>query len=94
MVEAQELTVQEAPVVEKETLDELLPAIQRLSAHDKLVLIRILAEELAGDTTNTTLRIPPGTYEIFTPYDVEGISNESIERFKSQPKLEFPSNAS
>lgn len=31
------------------TLDDILPAVRELSAHDKLVLIRILVENLLSD---------------------------------------------
>ncbi|MBD2201994.1 hypothetical protein H6G33_08300 [Calothrix sp. FACHB-1219] len=55
------------------TLTELLPAIQQLSAQEKLKLIRILAEEL--DTQDNISPLEPyKTYYLPTPYDNFGVA--------------------
>ncbi|MBI4670706.1 MAG: hypothetical protein HY741_03430 [Chloroflexi bacterium] len=67
------------------TLDEILPVIHRLLPSEKLVLIRILADDLAEET-NVLTHIPPGVYELYTPYEIEGLTDEMIKRFESLPK--------
>jgi hypothetical protein len=53
------------------TLAEALPAARRLSATEKLKLIRILAEDL--DTAEDIALLEPfKTYELPTPYDCFG----------------------
>lgn len=73
----------EAPVAEYETLDEILQVVQRLSAHDKLVLIRILADELIK--ASNPLYIPPGVYSSFTPYDISGTNVSLREQLEAAP---------
>ncbi|MDW8227007.1 MAG: hypothetical protein RMJ60_04345 [Anaerolineales bacterium] len=65
-------------------LAEILPSIRRLGAYDKLVLIRILADDLAREINNL-VSIPPGVYEFYTPYEIEGITQEMIDRFEALP---------
>ncbi len=67
------------------TLEDVLPDARKLSVADKLALIRILAEDLVIET-NTSLTIPPGVYEFYTPYEIDGITEDMIERFESLPK--------
>jgi hypothetical protein len=81
----------ESRTIGSELLDEILPAIQRLSVHDKLVLIRILAEELVEQESQVE-PIPPGTYEFYTPYEIEGITDEVAAKFESLPLPLNPSN--
>ena len=49
-------------------LADVLPAIQQLSASEKLKLIRILAEDLEKADNITPLE-PYKTYDLPTPYD-------------------------
>jgi len=84
MLETQEIPVQELSVVEHETLDDILPAVQRLTAHDKLVLIRILAQELDNLQSNT-LGLPPGVYYSYTPYEISGNTRSLKETLESAP---------
>ena len=80
----QEVSVQEALVVEPKTLDEILPVAKQLSAHDKLVLIRILADELANEKTDPTpdplLELLPANtvIEMYSPVEVIGNSEHFI----------------
>jgi hypothetical protein len=53
------------------TLTELLPAIQRLTATDKLKLIRVLAEELDVPEDISPL-LPHKLYYLPTPYETFG----------------------
>ncbi len=53
------------------TFAEVLPAVRRLSASEKLKLIRILAEDL--DTAEDIAPLEPfKTYDLPTPYDCFG----------------------
>ncbi|AFY47113.1 hypothetical protein Nos7524_1226 [Nostoc sp. PCC 7524] len=53
------------------TLSEILPAVRRLSATEKLKLIRILAEDL--DVAEDILPLEPfKTYDLPTPYNSFG----------------------
>lgn len=92
MIETLEAPAQEVAVVEPKTLEEILPVVQQLSAHDKLVLIRILADELAMENKPKPT-LPPGTYEIYTPYDIEGIPNDIVERYNKMPPPQIPDDA-
>ncbi|MDZ8056248.1 MAG: hypothetical protein RMX68_012905 [Aulosira sp. ZfuVER01] len=60
------------------TLTELLPAIQQLSAKEKLKLIRILAEELDTNEDISPLE-PYKTYDLPTPYDNFGVGEVLME---------------
>ncbi len=53
------------------TLAELLPAVKKLPAVDKLRLIRILAEELDTGEDISPL-VPHKVYHLFTPYPMSG----------------------
>lgn len=63
------------------TLAELLPAARRLSASDKLKLIRILAEDLEM-TEDIALLEPFKTYDLPTPYDCFGAGAVLMQAFK------------
>lgn len=63
------------------SLTELLPAVQQLSASDKLKLIRILAEEL--DTNNDISPLEPfKTYYLSTLYDAFGAGATLMQAMK------------
>ncbi|PSM47388.1 hypothetical protein C7Y66_20115 [Chroococcidiopsis sp. CCALA 051] len=63
------------------TLAELLPAIQQLSATEKLKLIRILAEDL--DVVKDIAPLETfKTYELPTPYDSFGAGAVLMEALK------------
>jgi hypothetical protein len=62
------------------TLAEVLPAARRLSATDKLKLIRILAEEL--ETEDISPLEPFKTYDLPTPYDSFGAGAILMEALK------------
>jgi hypothetical protein len=70
------------------TLAEVLPAARRLSAMEKLKLIRILAEdlELAEDVSPLE---PFKIYDLPTPYDSFGAGAILMEALK-QSKLNHP----
>ncbi|MBD2254041.1 hypothetical protein [Nostoc parmelioides] len=53
------------------TLSEILPAVRRLSATEKLKLIRILAEDLEVAEDISPLE-PFKTYDLATPYNSFG----------------------
>lgn len=53
------------------TLAEILPAVRQLTAPEKLKLIRILAEELDRDKTNSLFEHGK-VYNLPTPYDSYG----------------------
>jgi len=56
---------------ERESLNDIIPAIRTLPAHDKLTLIRILAEDL--ETAKEFMPFEPGkTYSLHTPYNAYG----------------------
>jgi hypothetical protein len=63
------------------TLAEVLPAVRRLSAMEKLKLIRILAEDLEIAEDISPLE-PFKTYDLPTPYDCFGASAALMEAFK------------
>lgn len=93
MLETSELERTKASGTENETLDELIPAIRQLNAHDKLILIRILAEDLTKE--NSLIEsVSPGLYDFQTPYEIEGVTDEMIDRFESLPKPITPQDAS
>jgi hypothetical protein len=53
------------------SLNEIVPAVRTLPAHDKLTLIRILAEDL--ETAKEFMPFEPGkTYSLPTPYNAYG----------------------
>jgi len=64
----------ETPTVEvtkTPTLDEVLPLARKLSAHDKLMLIQMLVDELLKEELLSPLKLNR-TIEIWTPYDCYG----------------------
>lgn len=63
------------------TLAEVLPAARRLSATEKLKLIRILAEDLEMAEDISPLE-PYKTYELPTPYDCFGAGAVLMEALK------------
>ncbi|MDX2212981.1 MAG: hypothetical protein SFY66_06800 [Oculatellaceae cyanobacterium bins.114] len=67
------------------TLAEVLPAARRLSAPEKLRLIRILAEDLALLEDISPLE-PFKTYDLPTPYDSFGAGTVLMEALE-QSKL-------
>lgn len=63
------------------TLADLLPDIRKLSAIEKLKLIRILAEDL--DTAESISPLEPfKTYDLPTPYDSFGAGAVLMEALK------------
>ena len=62
-------------------LAELLPAVRRLSATEKLKLIRILAEDLELAEDISPLE-PFKTYDLPTPYDCFGAGAVLMEALK------------
>jgi len=70
------------------TLAEILPAARRLSAMEKLKLIRILAEDLDMAENISPLE-PFKTYDLPTPYDSFGAGAILMEALK-QSKLKQP----
>lgn len=63
------------------TFAEVLPAARRLSASEKLKLIRILAEDL--DTAEDIAPLEPfKTYDLPTPYDCFGAGTVLMKAFK------------
>lgn len=63
------------------TLADLLPDIRKLSAIEKLKLIRLLAEDL--DTAESISPLEPfKTYELPTPYDSFGAGAVLMEALK------------
>lgn len=63
------------------TFAEVLPAVRRLSASEKLKLIRILAEDL--DTAEDIAPLEPfKTYDLPTPYDCFGAGAVLMEALK------------
>lgn len=70
------------------TLTEVLPAARKLSAIEKLKLIRILAEDL--DIAENIAPLEPfKTYDLPTPYDNFGAGAILMDAIK-QPKLNQP----
>ncbi len=63
------------------TLAEVLPAVRRLSAIEKLKLIRILAEDLDVAEDISPLE-PFKTYNLPTPYDSFGAGAVLMEALK------------
>ena len=63
------------------TFAEVLPAARRLSASEKLKLIRILAEDLEMAEDIAPLE-PFKTYDLPTPYDCFGAGTVLMEAFK------------
>ncbi|MEA5502295.1 hypothetical protein VB735_04070 [Halotia wernerae UHCC 0503] len=70
------------------TLAEVLPAARRLSAMEKLKLIRILAEDLDMAENISPLE-PFKTYDLPTPYNSFGAGAILMEALK-QSKLNQP----
>lgn len=72
------------------TLAEVLPAARRLSAMEKLKLIRILAEDLDMDMAENISPLEPfKTYDLPTTYDSFGAGAILMEALK-QSKLNQP----
>jgi hypothetical protein len=63
------------------TLADVLPGARRLSAAEKLKLIRILAEDLEMAEDISPLE-PFKTYDLPTPYDCYGAGSALMEAFK------------
>lgn len=63
------------------TLTELLPAVRKLSAPEKLKLIRILAEELDINDDISPLE-PFKTYDLPTPYNSFGAGEVLMQALK------------
>jgi hypothetical protein len=64
------------------TLAELLPAVQQLSAVDKLRLIRILADELDTGEDVSPL-VPHKVYQLATPYPMFGAGQALFDAMKA-----------
>ena len=65
------------------TLNELLPAVRKLSISEKIKLIRILAEEL--DTNkDISLLEPFKTYDLPTPYNSFGAGEILMQALKQE----------
>ncbi|MCL4206685.1 MAG: hypothetical protein KJ000_29730 [Pirellulaceae bacterium] len=64
------------------TLTELLPAVQRLPAADKIKLIRILVEEL-GSAEEISPLVPYQVYELATPYGVDGAAETLLQGLRT-----------
>jgi len=63
------------------TLAEVIPAARRLTAIEKLKLIRVLVEDL--DTAEDIAPIEPfNTYDLPTPYDMFGVGAILMEALK------------
>ena len=74
------------------TLADVLPNARKLSATEKLKLIRILAEDL-DITENISPLEPFKTYDLPTPYDSFGVGSILIETLQQDFKfdvLSFP----
>jgi len=69
------------------TLAEVLPAIQQLSATEKLKLIRILAEDLDIEEDISPLE-PFKTYDLPTPYDSFGAGTILMDNLKQSDASE------
>ena len=85
----------ETPTLEltkKGTLDDIITAVHQLSPHDKLILIRILADDLVTED-NVPLFIPPGVYNFDAPFEVHGLTDEMVKRFEALPQPLMPQNA-
>lgn len=65
------------------TLSELIPAVRRLPAMDKVKLIRILAEDL--DTSENIFPLEPNkVYNLPTPYDSFGAAEMLMNALKEE----------
>ncbi|MEH1915481.1 hypothetical protein [Nostoc sp.] len=65
------------------TLNELLPAVRKLSISEKIKLIRILAEEL--DTNKDISPLEPfKTYDLPTPYNSFGAGEILMQALKQE----------
>ncbi len=68
------------------TLAEVIPAARRLTAIEKLKLIRVLVEDL--DIAEDIAPIEPfKTYDLPTPYDMFGAGATLMEALNSQTQL-------
>ena len=67
------------------TLADVLPNARKLSAIEKLKLIRILAEDL-DITENISPLEPLKTYDLQTPYDSFGVGSILIETLKQDTR--------
>lgn len=76
------------------TLADILPNARKLSAIEKLKLIRILAEDLEITANISPLELKPfKTYDLPTPYDSFGVGNILIKTLNEDSKfdvLSFP----
>lgn len=76
------------PTIEtgKQTVvEQVLTAAQKLSAHEKLVVARKLLDEATEESLLP--HFEPGTViELYSPIEVEGITDEMIKRFESLSK--------
>jgi len=69
------------------TLADVLPNARKLSAIEKLKLIRILAEDL-DITENISPLEPFKTYDLPTPYDSFGVGSILIETLNQDTKAQ------
>ncbi|MEH2228473.1 MAG: hypothetical protein V7K71_02360 [Nostoc sp.] len=68
------------------TLNELLPAVRKLSISEKIKLIRILAEEL--DTNKDISPLEPfKTYDLPTPYNSFGAGEILMQALKQEDSV-------
>lgn len=75
------------------TIESVLPVVRELSAYDKLVLARILLDQALAEPLLPHFAL--GTVvELYTPIEIEGITDKSIARFESllQPPVTSDAN--
>jgi hypothetical protein len=69
------------------TLADLLLAVKQLPAHDKLRLIRLLAEELDTPSNISPLQ-PNKVYYLPTPYDITGAGRKLMDAMTDEERSE------
>lgn len=74
-------------------LEEIVPAVLHLTTYDKLMLIQIIAEQLAKETRNL-FSIPSAVYESYTPYEIGGVTEDLIAKLNAAPPPKIPQHAS
>lgn len=67
------------------TLTDLLPAVHRLPAADKVKLIRVLAEDLDAAEDISPLE-PHKAYYLATPYDAFGAAQTLLDAMEFRPR--------
>lgn len=78
----------EATMIEIPTpnvLDGLLSEAQKLSVYEKLVLARILLQEALHEPEILLLK-PNTIIESYTPYEIEGITDDLIAKLDAAPQ--------